>query len=85
MPELSTELRTFCAQPTSIAGPRENKTPAIFAATLKAKVRGYHARRLKLVIRDVRCEDCRGHGRRWVEMHFLPDVWVVRQKCGGPY
>jgi excinuclease ABC subunit A len=30
-----------------------------------------------------RCEDCQGHGRRLVDMHFMPDVWVVCASCDG--
>jgi excinuclease ABC subunit A len=55
----------------------------VFAATPEAKVRGYKPDRFSFNVKGGRCESCRGHGQKKIEMHFLPDVWVTCQECKG--
>jgi excinuclease ABC subunit A len=55
----------------------------VFASTPEAKVRGYKEGRFSFNVKGGRCEACRGHGQKMIEMHFLPDVWVICQECKG--
>jgi excinuclease ABC subunit A len=55
----------------------------LFAATPDAKARGYGAGRFSFNVKGGRCEECRGHGQKRIEMHFLADVWVTCQECRG--
>ncbi|MFW5866302.1 MAG: excinuclease ABC subunit UvrA, partial [Armatimonadota bacterium] len=48
-----------------------------------AMVRGYGPERFSFNKKGGRCEVCEGMGRRLIEMHFLPDVWVDCEECGG--
>ncbi len=55
----------------------------VFAATPEAKMRGYGPGRFSFNVKGGRCEECRGHGKKRVQMHFLPDIWVTCKECGG--
>ncbi|QQK81557.1 excinuclease ABC subunit UvrA [Salicibibacter cibi] len=55
----------------------------VFAMTNEAKVRGYKKGRFSFNVKGGRCETCRGDGIIKIEMHFLPDVYVECEECGG--
>ncbi|MET3507510.1 excinuclease ABC subunit UvrA [Halalkalibacter oceani] len=55
----------------------------VFAMTNEAKVRGYKKGRFSFNVKGGRCEACRGDGIIKIEMHFLPDVYVPCEVCGG--
>ncbi len=56
---------------------------ALFAMTREAKIRGYKPGRFSFNVKGGRCEHCQGQGTRKIEMHFLPDVFVICQECKG--
>jgi len=55
----------------------------LFAMTREAKIRGYKPGRFSFNIKGGRCEYCQGQGTKKIEMHFLPDVYVVCEQCKG--
>ncbi|MHB1716582.1 MAG: excinuclease ABC subunit UvrA [Acidimicrobiales bacterium] len=55
----------------------------LFSQTSEAKVRGYLPGRFSFNVKGGRCEACAGDGTLRIEMHFLPDVYVPCEVCGG--
>lgn len=55
----------------------------LFASTKDAKMHGYNAGRFSFNIKGGRCEACQGDGILKIEMHFLPDIYVPCEVCGG--
>jgi len=55
----------------------------VFSQTPEAKIRGYQKGRFSFNVKGGRCEACTGDGIIKIEMHFLPDVYVPCEVCGG--
>ncbi len=56
---------------------------ALFASTQDSKARGYSPGRFSFNVKGGRCEACKGDGQIKIEMHFLPDIYVPCEVCGG--
>ena len=55
----------------------------LFSQVPEARVRGYAPGRFSFNVKGGRCESCRGDGTLRIEMHFLPDLFVTCEVCGG--
>lgn len=55
----------------------------LFASIPEAKIRGYKPGRFSFNVKSGRCDVCEGGGMRVIEMNFLPDVYVLCEKCNG--
>jgi len=55
----------------------------LYSRTQEARARGYKPGRFSFNVKGGRCEVCRGDGQIKIEMHFLPDVYVPCEQCGG--
>ncbi len=55
----------------------------LYSQTKEARARGYKQGRFSFNVKGGRCEVCKGDGQIKIEMHFLPDVYVPCEQCGG--
>jgi excinuclease ABC subunit A len=55
----------------------------VFAETEAAQAQGFGPDRFSFNVEGGRCEACQGHGQQRIEMHFLSDVWISCNDCGG--
>jgi len=55
----------------------------LFSYTQESRIRGYKPGRFSFNLRDGRCQACQGEGIMKIEMHFLPDVFIPCDVCGG--
>jgi excinuclease ABC subunit A len=74
--------RTPRSNPATYTGVFDN-IREVFAMTNEAKIRGYQKGRFSFNVRGGRCEACKGDGIIKIEMHFLPDIYVTCEECGG--
>ncbi len=64
---------------TNVFNPIRN----LMAMTPEARMRGYGPGRFSFNVPGGRCEACKGDGQIKIEMHFLPDIYVTCEVCGG--
>ncbi len=74
--------RTPRSTPATVTG-LFDEIRRVFALTREAKVRGFGAARFSFNARGGRCEVCQGLGRRRIPMHYLPDLHITCEECGG--
>ena len=74
--------RTPRSNPATYTGVFD-KVRKLFAEVSESKVRGYQQGRFSFNVKGGRCEACAGDGTIKIEMHFLPDVYVNCETCGG--
>lgn len=60
-----------------------NDIRELFAQLPEAKIRGWKAGRFSFNAKGGRCEECMGNGYKTIQMHFMPDVYVPCEVCGG--
>jgi len=60
-----------------------NHVRSLMSKTPEARVRGYKPGRFSFNVKGGRCEACSGDGQIKIEMHFLPDIYVTCEVCGG--
>jgi excinuclease ABC subunit A len=70
------------ANPATYTGAQDGLR-SLMAQMPEAKTRGYKPGRFSFNVRGGRCEACEGKGFNQIEMHFLADVWVPCEVCGG--
>ncbi len=74
--------RTPRSNPATYTGVMD-EIRALFAKTKEAQIRGYGPGRFSFNVKGGRCEKCKGEGEIKIEMHFLPDIMVKCDACGG--